>query len=351
LNKACARNVITEADRPAVSVIIPAYNRKDELQELLAALAQQTLAPEQFEIIVVDDGSIDDTLFYLKSLVDSGRENLIFHYQKNQGPGAARNRGMAMACGDVFAFTDTDCRPRTDWLEELLKPFADRHVGAVGGAEQYDEHGTTLQQAIHICMTSSFTTGGLRGTAGKKLARYYPRTFNMAISREAFEKTGGFKSLYHGEDIELSFRIKQAGLALIFNERAKVFHRRRDTIKGFVKQVLKMGEARVTLARLHPQMLEPLHVVPAAGLLALIIIILLSFVSNAFFMLLKLLLVFALLFLLLVGAAGSRAGVHPIKNRLRLFYLVPVLFIIQQSAYGIGFYRGLWKWLRESVKK
>jgi hypothetical protein len=112
-----------------------------------------------------------------------------------------------------------------------------------------------------------------------------------------------------------------------------------------------MGEARVTLARMHPQMLEPLHVVPAAGLLALIIIILLSLVSNAFFMLLKLLLVFALLFLLLVGAAGSRAGVHPIKNRLRLFYLVPVLFIIQQSAYGIGFYRGLGKWFRESVKK
>ena len=171
----------------------------------------------------------------------------------------------------------------------------------------------------------------------------------MAISRDAFEKTGGFKSLYHGEDIELSFRIKQAGFALVFNERAKVHHRRRDTIKGFVKQVLKMGEARVTLARLHPQMLELLHVVPAAGLLALIIIILLSLFSNAFFILLKLLLVFALLFLLLVGAAGSRAGAAPVRDRMRLLFLVPVCFILQQAAYGIGFYRGLGKWLRESV--
>ncbi|MCX5904216.1 MAG: glycosyltransferase [Proteobacteria bacterium] len=351
MNRPTARNLITEAARPAVSVIIPAFNRKDELQELLAALARQTLAPEQFEIIVVDDGSTDDTLFYLKSLVDSGRENLIFHYQKNQGPGAARNRGMAMARGDVFAFTDTDCRPHPDWLEELLKPFADRHVGAVGGAEQYDAQGTILQQAIHICMTSSFTTGGLRGATGTKLAQYYPRTFNMAISRDAFEKTGGFKSLYHGEDIELSFRIKQAGFALVFNERAKVQHRRRDTIKGFVKQVLKMGEARVTLARLHPELLEPLHVVPAAGLLALLLMLALSLISNAFFILLKLLLVFAFLFLLLVGAAGSWTGAAPVRDRMRLLFLVPVFFILQQSAYGIGFYRGLWKWLRESVNR
>ena len=177
MNRPTARNLITEADRPAVSVIIPAFNRKDELQELLAALAQQTLAPEQFEIIVVDDGSTDDTLFYLKSLVDSGRENLIFHYQKNQGPGAARNRGMAMARGDVFAFTDTDCRPRPDWLEELLKPFADRHVGAVGGAEQYDEHGTILQQAIHICMTSSFNHRRSQGHSRHKARPLLPADF------------------------------------------------------------------------------------------------------------------------------------------------------------------------------
>ena len=351
MNKACARNIITEADHPAVSVIIPVFNRKDELQELLAALARQTLAPEQFEIIVVDDGSTDDTLFYLKSLVDSGRENLIFHYQKNQGPGAARNRGMAMARGNIFAFTDTDCRPRPDWLEELLKPFADTQVGAAGGAEEYDAQGTLLQRAIHICMTSSFTTGGLRGKTGTKLARYYPRTFNMAISREAFEKTGGFASLYHGEDIEFSFRIKQAGLALVFNESARVYHRRRDSLQGFFKQVLKMGEARVTLVRLHPEMLEPLHLAPAAGLLALLIIIALSLFTNAFPFQLKLLLVAVFLFLIVLGSAGSSAGDMPVKDRLRLFLLIPVLFVLQQSAYGIGFYRGLWKWLSESVNR
>ena len=126
MNRPTARNLITEADRPAVSVIIPAFNRKDEVQELLAALARQTLAPEQFEIIVVDDGSIDDTLFYLNSLVDSGRENLIFHYQKNQGPGAARNRGMAMAHFFVATGARQVAPPTGGDLEEqellLLKP-------------------------------------------------------------------------------------------------------------------------------------------------------------------------------------------------------------------------------------
>ena len=346
MNRAAARNRITETAPHLVSVIIAAYNRKHELQELLDLLAQQTISPDLFEIIVVDDGSTDDTLFYLKHLVDSGRENLIFHYQRNQGPGAARNRGMSMASGDVFAFTDTDCRPRPNWLEELLKPFADTHVGAVGGAEEYDAHGTVLQRAIHLCMTSPFTTGGIRGKTGTKLARYYPRTFNMAISREAFEKTGGFASLYHGEDIELSFRIRQAGFALVFNERARVYHRRRDSLQGFFRQVLKMGEARVTLARLHPQMLEPLHLAPAAGILALLALIALAPVLDTAFFLLKLLPVAVFLFLIVLGsAASSSTGDMPVKDRLRLFFLVPACFILQQSAYGIGFYRGLWKGL------
>ena len=122
-----------------------------------------------------------------------------------------------MARGDVFAFTDTIAGPCLTGLRNCSSRLQTRHVGAVGGAEQYDEHGTVMQQAIHICMTSSFTTGGLRGTAGKKLARYYPRTFNMAISREAFEKAGGFNIWarpYHGEDIEseLPYRKGRIGI-------------------------------------------------------------------------------------------------------------------------------------------
>ena len=288
MNKAVARRSPAESELPSVSVIIPTYNRKEELTGLLSSLEKQTLPAADFEIIIVDDGSADDTLFYLKALVTGGKENLFFCYQKNQGPGAARNRGMAMARGTLFAFTDTDCRPLPEWLEELIKPFSDKQVGAVGGAEEFEPAERALSRAIHFCMTSPLTTGGIRGASGKKLARYYPRTFNMAISREAFERTGGFKQLYHGEDIELSFRIKKLGLALLYNEKARVCHHRRSTMKQFFKQLLRMGEARVALARLHPKMLEPLHVMPAAGILIVCLALALSAFSAVFISLIKL---------------------------------------------------------------
>jgi GT2 family glycosyltransferase len=350
LNRAAARNFTTEADHPAVSVIIPAYNRKDELKELLAALDRQTLAAGQFEIIVIDDGSTDDTLFYLTSLVKSGKENLVFQQQENQGPGAARNRGMELARGNIFAFTDTDCRPLPDWLEALLKPFADTRVGAVGGVEEYDEHGTVMQQAIHISMTSFLTTGGIRGTAGKKLTRYYPRTFNMAISREAFKRAGGFKQLGHGpiygEDIDLSIRIEKAGLALVFNEGAKVYHRRRDSLQGFFKQVLKMGEARAALARLHPEMTGPLNLAPAAGVAVLALTLALAPFSAAAAAALAW---FAVLgagcYGILVVSAFCRA------KRMAVALLAGLAGFVQQAAYGLGFYRGLWKLMREWVNR
>jgi len=350
LNRAAARNFTTEADYPAVSVIIPAYNRKDELKELLAALDRQTIEPGQFEIIVIDDGSTDDTLFHLASLVKSGKENLVFQRQENQGPGAARNHGMELARGEIFAFTDSDCRPLPGWLEQLLKPFADRRVGAVGGAEEYDEHGTVMQQAIHISMTSFLTTGGIRGTAGKKLTRYYPRTFNMAISREAFNRAGGFKQLGHGpiygEDIDLSIRIEKAGLDLVFNEGAKVFHRRRDSLRGVFKQVLKMGAARAMLARLHPEMTGLLHLAPAAGVAVLALTLALApFFAAAAAALTWLAVLGAGFYSILAVSAFCRA------KRLAVALLAGFIGFVQQAAYGLGFYRGLWKWIKESVNR
>ena len=349
MNRAAERRFFAASESPSISVIIPTYNRKEELTGLLSALEKQTRPATDFEIIVVDDGSSDDTLFYLKTLVASGKENLLFCYQKNQGPGAARNRGMAMARGAFFAFTDTDCRPLPEWLEELIKLFSDKQVGAVGGAEEFEPAERALSRAIHFCMTSPLTTGGIRGTSGNKLARYYPRTFNMAISREAFERTGGFKRIYHGEDIELSFRIREAGLALRYNEKARVCHHRRSTIKQFFQQLLRMGEARVALARLHPKMLEPLHVVPAAGILIVCLALALSVFSAVFISLLKLLFGAALFFAFLLGASGSMTRNLLIRERLKLFFMVPFVFVVQQAAYGIGFCRGLWKWLNERV--
>lgn len=351
MNNALERFSQTERTAPCVSVIIPTYNRKPELANLLAALEKQTLPAHTFEIIVVDDGSTDDTLLYLKTLATGGKENLCFCYQKNQGPGAARNRGMALARGALFAFTDTDCRPLPDWLEKLIEPFSDTRVGAVGGAEACDASERGLARAIHFCMTSALATGGIRGASGTTWARYYPRTFNMAISRAAFEQTGGFKPLYHGEDIELSFRIKAAGFSVVYHEKARVCHQRRSNIKQFFSQLMRMGEARVALVRLHPAMLELLHVVPAAVLLCVCLTLVLAVFSAFFMTVLHVLGAAGLLFLLLLVVAGSRDSLVPIAEKIKLFFLVPFVFMLQQAAYGIGFYRGVWAWLKERAAK
>lgn len=315
-----------------ISVIVPTYNRKHELIKLLHSLNSQSLPPSQFEIVVVDDGSTDGTEEWLMENRNQFHANISYHTQDHGGPGAARNLGMEKAQGDIFAFTDTDCIAEPHWLEQLMKPFHSEKAGAVGGKEIINDGDPLLMRCFHYLMTSPLTTGGLRGKKGKKLARFYPRTFNMAISKEAFQATGGFKKMFHAEDIELSYRIKQSGYDLLYEDSARVYHRRRNNLTQFLKQLFHMGKARITLARLHPSSLEPLHVLPALLLVfSLLLISLFIYWHPAFFML-KVFFVLGLLFLTIVGIHAA-VNLHSPKA----FFLVPFSFILQQVAYGSGF--------------
>ncbi len=321
-----------------ISVIVPTYNRRQEIEGLLSALEKQTLPPGAFEVIIVDDGSTDDTSAFLVSYAETTSLSFAFCTQDNSGPGAARNRGMEMAHAPVFAFTDTDCRPRRDWLEKVLTAFQHPAVGCVGGAEEAPPAPGSFMQAVHFCMTSALTTGGMRGKTGRKLARYYPRTFNMAVSRTALKKTGGFKPLYHGEDVEMSCRIKKAGFTLVYTGRAIVVHKRRTTLGAFFRQTLNMGRARITLARLHRELLEPLHMVPAAVLLLCIQILCLSSISHAFLPLLAACTSAGVLYLTVIGLTAGLTHKNP-----ALLFLAPLVFLAQQTGYGLGFLLGLCK--------
>jgi cellulose synthase/poly-beta-1,6-N-acetylglucosamine synthase-like glycosyltransferase len=316
-----------------VSVIIPAYNRKSELEQLLAALAAQTLHPGSFEVIVVDDGSDDGTRDWLDAHKPGCGFSFSWFAQEHRGPGAARNLGMEKAAGAIFVFIDTDCIPQADWLEQLIKPFASGKVGAVGGREIINERDPLLMRSFHYLMTAPLTTGGMRGKEGKRLARFYPRTFNMAMSRKAYEATGGFRSMYHAEDIELSFRIRQAGFELLYEGRAQVYHRRRSTVSQYAKQLFNMGKARVTLARLHRGSLEPLHIMPAllVVVFALLLTLLPAWLHVAPYILLPGIAA-AMLFLAIL-AVDSALRLHAPQA----FFIVPFLFILQQGSYGIGF--------------
>lgn len=323
-------------DHLKISVIIPTYNRKNELGKLLYSLNNQTLPPSQFEIIVVDDGSGDDTEEWLMKHKDQFKVKISFYAQVHRGPGAARNLGMEKAHGDIFAFTDTDCVAQPEWLEYLIKPFHSQKVGAVGGREIINDKDPFLMRCFHYLMTSPLTTGGLRGKRGRRLAHFYPRTFNMAISKKAYQATEGFKKMFHAEDIELSYRIKQKGFDLIYEDAARVYHRRRNRLAQFLNQTFHMGKARVTLARLHPSSLEPLHILPTLSFLLLFFLVLLSIYWYPAFLILKLYLGLGLLFLTIIGI-NSIMTLHSLKA----FFLIPFFFIIQQGAYGSGFFISL----------
>lgn len=319
-------------EKVPVSVIIPAYNRKHELEGLLASLAGQTLPAAGFEVIVVDDGSGDGTREWLDELKGGFGFPFSWFAQEHRGPGAARNLGMQNASGDILVFIDTDCMPQPDWLEQLIQPFASGTVGAVGGREIMDERDPLLMRCFHYLMTAPLTTGGMRGKEGKRLARFYPRTFNMAISRKAYEATGGFRKMYHAEDIELSFRIRQAGFELLYEGRAQVYHRRRSTVAQYAKQLFNMGKARVTLARLHRGSLEPLHVMPALLFVVALFLALLPTWLTAAPSILIPCITAAVLFLMIL-AIDSAFRLHAPQA----FFIVPLLFILQQCSYGIGF--------------
>ncbi len=325
-----------KTDHQNISVIIPTYNRKSELEKLLFSLNNQTLPPSQFEIIVVDDSSSDGTEEWLAKNMDQFNAKISFYARDHGGPGAARNLGMDKACGNILVFTDTDCIAEPEWLEHLIKPFNSEKVGAVGGKEIINDKDPLLMRCFHYLMTSPLTTGGLRGKKGKRLANFYPRTFNMAISRKAYQATKGFKKMFHAEDIELSYRIKQNGLYLVYEDSARVYHRRRNNLTQFLKQIFHMGKARVTLTRLHPSSLEPLHALPALLLLFLLLLIILSICFHPAFFIFKLSLGLGLLFLIVVGI-NSALNLHSLKA----FFLTPLFFILQQGAYGSGFLTSL----------
>jgi len=318
-----------------VSIIIPTYNRKEELKQLLAALREQTLSQKAFELIIVDDGSNDSTPEFLQR--EKERGILSFAAQLHRGPGAARNEGMKLARGEIFVFTDTDCIPHRHWLESLLRPFEDETAGAAGGPEIPDNDASFLPRCFQFVMTSPLTTGGLRG-AKKRIARYYPRTFNMAISRKAYEKVGGFREWYHGEDVEMSFRIKQAGFNLIYCDDAKVSHHRPATFSQFFFQLLRMGEARWLLFRTHRKLMEPLFLVPPLAILLFIALFLVSPFSPAIFSILKPLFALGIIYLAIIGISAWIT-----LRSVKALLLAPLAFIYQQAGYGVGFLLGVVK--------
>src|SRR5690625_283964 len=214
------------------SVIVPVYNRPDEIRELLESLVRQTY--KGFEVIIVEDGSEKRC----KDVVNLFKKELDLRYFEieNRGQGYARNFGFEQAFGDYLVVFDSDCILPEIYFEKVTEVLRSERVDCWGGPDRAHDSFTEFQKAINYSMTSPFTTGGIRGRK-KHLGNYHPRSFNMGISREVFRKTGGYRITRMGEDIEFSIRIRELGYRIRYIEEAFVYHKRRTTISGFYRQL------------------------------------------------------------------------------------------------------------------
>lgn len=304
-----------------LSLIVPLYNRPQELQELLESLKLQT--QKTFEVIIVEDGSEikgDKIIEQFKPTLD-----IKYYFKPNSGPGTSRNYGSERATGDYFIFLDSDCIIPEHYIESVVSELQNKPVDAFGGPDRAHSSFSDLQKAINYSMTSFFTTGGIRGSK-KSLEKFHPRSFNMGYSREVFEKTGGFSTMRFGEDIDMSIRIHKNNFSTRLFPKSYVYHKRRTSFKKFYKQVYNSGIARINLFKLHPESLKIVHLLPMAFTIGTFIVLLLTLIFSKFFIL-PILLYFLIIFIdstiknhsIVVGILG-----------------IPATFI-QLCGYGIGF--------------
>ena len=228
------------------SIIIPVYNRPKEMQDILSSIVAQNYEGD-FEVVVVEDGSTEKAEAVVAAF--QGQLKLSYYYKENEGAGKARNFGMSKAKSDFFIILDSDCILPKTYLDIFAKAYQSNPFHFFGGPDAAHQNFSPFQKAVSYAMTSFLTTGGLRGHKNNK--DFQPRSFNLGVSKEAFQACGGFKAMPIGEDIDLSFRLKALGYHAIYLSEAVVFHKRRTHLKAYFKQTFKFGKARPLLNLLH----------------------------------------------------------------------------------------------------
>lgn len=256
------------------SIIVPVYNRPQEMREFLESLANQS--DLDFEVVVTEGTCRNSCRDVCESY--SGKLNIRF-YNSDTGRSARRNEGMRLASGNYFMLFDSDCVLPEKYVATVRAALRKDYVDCYGGPDCADETFSDMQLAINYSMTSIMTTGGIRGGM-KNVNKFLPRAFNMGFSREVFERTGGYLDMI-GEDVDLSMRIKEAGFSVRLIKEAYVYHKRRVDLKGFFKQVNTFGKARVLLSERHKGSLKLMHLFPSCFVIGNIALVALSIVFRS----------------------------------------------------------------------
>lgn len=308
------------------SIIIPVYNRPQEIDALLESLTKQTFT-KGFEVLVIEDGSTlksDEVVAKYEGLLD-----VKYHFKENTGAGASRNFGMELATGNYFIIIDSDCIIPPHYLTEVDNALDENYTDAFGGADAAHDSFTNLQKAINYSMTSFLTTGGIRGNKNS-VDRFQPRSFNLGISKLAFNAIGGFSDMKIGEDIDLTFRLWENHFQTQFIEDAFVYHKRRTTLKQFFRQTFLFGKARPKLNRKYPDTAKITYWFPT--------LFILFFVASLVGLFLGFNLLAGLFAIYFVALFLDAA----IKNKkISVAALSIVTTLIQFTGYGLGFLKGL----------
>ena len=304
------------------SVIIPVYNRPDEIKELLESLLVSNYDKE-YEIVIVEDGSTVTCSNEIKNF--KGKLNISYYFKENSGPGDSRNFGMKKSKGDYFIIFDSDCIIPKEYLTEVENELTANYVDCFGGSDAALDSFSAIQKAINFAMTSFLTTGGIRG-GSEKLTKFQPRSFNMGISKKAFEDSNGFGNIHPGEDPDLSIRLWKLGYETRLFPKAIVYHKRRIDWDKFSVQVTKFGKARPILNSWYPEYSKITFFFPTIFVIGLYI----SIVFLAFGFTFPIICYIFYFLLILVTSTVQ-------NNSLKIGFLSLIAVFKQFFGYGIGF--------------
>lgn len=303
------------------SIIIPVYNRPQEIEELLECLINQTYN-RKFEVIIVEDGSS----IRCKDVVERFMNKLNIHYlfKENSGPGQSRNKGMELAKGNYYIILDSDVLLPKEYLKQIDIALQKKYTDAFGSSDAAHKSFSLIQKAINYSMTAFLTTGGLRNNGNSD--KFQLRSFNMGISKKAFLKTKGFSPQNYGEDIDLTYKLWNHKFKTQFIPNAYVYHKRRTDLKQFYKQTFNFGSARPILNKQHLKSAKLTYWFPSVFTIGFLVAVLFLF-FNSYILYYLYNLYFCILFFDAV-----------LKNKNVQVGLVSVITtIIQFFGYGIGF--------------
>lgn len=317
------------------SIIVPVFNRPEEVDELLESLVNQE--KKDFEVIIVEDGSQIPCEDVCRKYAD--QLTLRYFMKPNSGPGQSRNYGAERAEGEYLLILDSDVVLPNGYLKAVSDELDREPADAFGGPDRAHDSFTDTQKAISYSMTSFFTTGGIRG-GKKKLDKFYPRSFNMGIRRDVYMELGGFSKMRFGEDIDFSIRIFKAGKRCRLFPEAWVWHKRRTDFRKFWRQVYNSGIARVNLYKKYPESLKLVHLLPMVFTLGVALLLVISLVglvlANWWLAATPLLLLFAYYYL---NVCYSWYYFHNFKANI----LSGIAAYVQLTGYGCGFIEAWWK--------